>query len=709
MTRTLAVVAGLVTAVGLGLGAQMRVAPRRRGTGPRRPRPGAAPSRQHRHLHERATAHPDDENNGLLVQLNRGQGYRTTLATATRGNGGQNEIGPEIFEALGVLADRGTCRAAPLRRRRAVLHARRRLRLFVQPRRDVREMGPRRDHRRLRPLDPDDSAGRHHGHERQRAPAEASTIKRPRSIAREAFKLAADPTKYPEQLKDGLRPWQPRSSTSIRLRAPPGTPERRHGLCRAQSVGVRSAARQDLRRDRHRGAQHAQVPGHGAAARAAWASRRRPISSPNRRSPVSCRRTRRRSSTASTRTIPGLAQFAGPRPPQELTTVWPRSPRPSRTRRSSSTAVPTRRRFSRSSTACARCALFEAGCVPAARTRAGATTSTCGCPEGTRVSAGDSPRQRRARRSAGRRRRWSCPGQPVKSRSLVANNGAADVTVKQVKFNGFDGDAPVRADGRDRRRRARRRPGGRGGAAAPPAPVISTLKKEMVARCDVGLKIPAGARVERAVLAPARRGGPLHVRRRRAVRPAVPADAVHRADDLRGWPARRPKKSSTRCPFSIATRATSSAARSGPSCSWSRRSRCACRPTSPSFPARSIGAASPVATATRGPSSGPIATGRELRVTVVNDAQGAAETVVTLQLPAGWTATPARQTMTFARQDESQTVRFSVKPAAEHGAWANITCARSCRRAARRSTAATRRSNIRTFAASTSTTTRMSR
>src|SRR5205809_8074029 len=49
------------------------------------------------------TAHPDDENNGLLVMLNRGQGFRTALATATRGNGGQNEIGPEIFEALGVL------------------------------------------------------------------------------------------------------------------------------------------------------------------------------------------------------------------------------------------------------------------------------------------------------------------------------------------------------------------------------------------------------------------------------------------------------------------------------------------------------------------------------------------------------------------------------------------------------------------------------
>src|SRR5512135_610124 len=47
--------------------------------------------------------HPDDENSGLHAMLNRGKGYRTTLATATRGTGGQNEIGPELFEALAVL------------------------------------------------------------------------------------------------------------------------------------------------------------------------------------------------------------------------------------------------------------------------------------------------------------------------------------------------------------------------------------------------------------------------------------------------------------------------------------------------------------------------------------------------------------------------------------------------------------------------------
>src|SRR5438445_3171576 len=49
------------------------------------------------------TAHPDDEHNGVLVRLSRGLGLRTGLLTLTRGEGGQNAIGPELFDALGVL------------------------------------------------------------------------------------------------------------------------------------------------------------------------------------------------------------------------------------------------------------------------------------------------------------------------------------------------------------------------------------------------------------------------------------------------------------------------------------------------------------------------------------------------------------------------------------------------------------------------------
>ena len=48
-------------------------------------------------------AHPDDENNALLAQMSHGLGLRTVLVTATRGDGGQNEIGPEILDSLAVL------------------------------------------------------------------------------------------------------------------------------------------------------------------------------------------------------------------------------------------------------------------------------------------------------------------------------------------------------------------------------------------------------------------------------------------------------------------------------------------------------------------------------------------------------------------------------------------------------------------------------
>ena len=50
-----------------------------------------------------ATAHPDDEPNALVARLAHGAGLRVIVATATRGSGGQNEIGPELFEALAVL------------------------------------------------------------------------------------------------------------------------------------------------------------------------------------------------------------------------------------------------------------------------------------------------------------------------------------------------------------------------------------------------------------------------------------------------------------------------------------------------------------------------------------------------------------------------------------------------------------------------------
>ena len=48
-------------------------------------------------------AHPDDENTQLIAYLARGRGYRTAYLSLTRGDGGQNVIGPELFEELGVI------------------------------------------------------------------------------------------------------------------------------------------------------------------------------------------------------------------------------------------------------------------------------------------------------------------------------------------------------------------------------------------------------------------------------------------------------------------------------------------------------------------------------------------------------------------------------------------------------------------------------
>lgn len=48
-------------------------------------------------------AHPDDEDSGLLAYLARGENARTAYLSLTRGEGGQNIIGTELSEALGVI------------------------------------------------------------------------------------------------------------------------------------------------------------------------------------------------------------------------------------------------------------------------------------------------------------------------------------------------------------------------------------------------------------------------------------------------------------------------------------------------------------------------------------------------------------------------------------------------------------------------------
>lgn len=48
-------------------------------------------------------AHPDDEDSALLAYLARGENARTAYLSLTRGDGGQNILGPELFESLGII------------------------------------------------------------------------------------------------------------------------------------------------------------------------------------------------------------------------------------------------------------------------------------------------------------------------------------------------------------------------------------------------------------------------------------------------------------------------------------------------------------------------------------------------------------------------------------------------------------------------------
>jgi LmbE family N-acetylglucosaminyl deacetylase len=153
------------------------------------------------------TAHPDDENNALLAQLHYGDGHRTALVTATHGEGGQNEIGPELFEALATLRTEEL--AAAHRFDGAEQYFARAVDFGYSF--SVEETFDRwgKDEivadfvRLVRTIRPDvivgfiwDGAG---GGQHHQATAR---------LTAEAFRAAADPAKFPEQIAEGLRPWQ---------------------------------------------------------------------------------------------------------------------------------------------------------------------------------------------------------------------------------------------------------------------------------------------------------------------------------------------------------------------------------------------------------------------------------------------------------------------------------------------------------------------
>jgi LmbE family N-acetylglucosaminyl deacetylase len=168
-----------------------------------------------------APAHPDDETNGLFAMFTHGMGLRSIDLQNNRGDGGQNEIGPELFRDIAVLRTAELLSAhridgAEQYFTRAIDYG-----YSFDPQEVIQKWG-REDIvgdyvRLLRTLRPDvvltmNIQGR--GGDRAH---EATTI-----LFREAYYAAGDPSKYPEQLREGLRPWQPKK---LYFAAPPAPPD----------------------------------------------------------------------------------------------------------------------------------------------------------------------------------------------------------------------------------------------------------------------------------------------------------------------------------------------------------------------------------------------------------------------------------------------------------------------------------------------------
>ncbi|MBV9073763.1 MAG: PIG-L family deacetylase, partial [Acidobacteria bacterium] len=165
-------------------------------------------------LHTRAsllmvTAHPDDEDGGMLTYDSRGQGARVSLLTLNRGEGGANVMSSDYFDALGLVRTEELL-AADLyygtqqywtrvidygfsKTKEESLQNWGHDRVLADVVRVVRM---------TRPLVITSVfvGGRTDGHGNHQTAGQ---------MAQEAFKAAGDPSMFPEQLKAGLKPWKP--------------------------------------------------------------------------------------------------------------------------------------------------------------------------------------------------------------------------------------------------------------------------------------------------------------------------------------------------------------------------------------------------------------------------------------------------------------------------------------------------------------------
>lgn len=150
-------------------------------------------------------AHPDDEDGSTLTVLRRKYGVHTVSLFSTYGEGGQNAVGPELYEELGVIRARETMAAADVQGSEPHFLGMRDFGFSKSAEETFRAWGEKEALRRMvlqiRQLRPDVIITNHnttsgHGHHQATG-----------RLILQAFDVAADPKQFPEQLNQ-VAVWQ---------------------------------------------------------------------------------------------------------------------------------------------------------------------------------------------------------------------------------------------------------------------------------------------------------------------------------------------------------------------------------------------------------------------------------------------------------------------------------------------------------------------
>jgi len=560
-----------------------------------------------------SAAHPDDENSGLHAMLGLGKGYRTTLATATRGTGGQNEIGPELFEALAVLrteelaavhrwdgSEQYFARAIDFGYSFSVEET------FEKWGRDAILSDYVRLIRAIRPdviiaMRPDgEGGGQHH---------QASG-----RITAEAFRAAADPARFREQITEGLRPWQARKLY--------------HSLGfggRGASPGAKAVAASANVYDPLLGQTYAEL---GSQARSSHKCQGMgqllalpgPSGMQYRLAETSIPGQADKAETSLfdgiDSTIPGLTHFVNGQAPEPLRNGLAamakevdRARRAFDTQEITATETPLL-----AGLAAVRALLKQLGGM--------GLEESAAYEIAFRLKIKEHEFEQAAILAQGLRvdvladDGLVVAGQPIRVTVIVANRGASDVAIKEIGLDGFDGDAGCKPD---------------------------TVAASGVYRCEANVRVPADAGLTTPYWEPLKDAA------RYKYAPDAPFGAAFRPTPFRAVLGLGLSSHDVMLDAPVRYRYEGNI--------FSGEKRMELHVV-PRFSVRPV---PDIAIIPAGAAKDPKA-GREIRVTVTSGMKGRSSGRAELVAPAGWSVSPASGPVEFAREDEAQTVRFVVAP-----------------------------------------------